>query len=269
MEGPRRCAGVGAVSARSFVFEGVRQINVSNFGDGSIVVGQGPQDDAVEGTINTADPSLLDQVTVRQDHDQLRVDVPAKLLRGAPVHLRLGVPPGLYYNLSTGSAEVRIGVEAARTRVTSGSGDIVLDAVHDLTCSTGSGDVTVAELLGETAKVNSGSGDILVYRARCPVTAKAGSGDLVVRELRETRLQASSGSGDISVAWTTGAVDLRSASGSITVGVSQGLPAWLDLHSVSGDIRIALEASAEPARGEPYVTVRARTASGEIAVYRA
>jgi len=256
------------MSARSFVFEGVRQVNVANFGDGSIVIEPGPQGGAVEGTINT-DESLLDQIAVRQDHDQLRVDVPPRLLRDSHVHLRLGVPAGLSYNLSTGSAGVRIGVEADRTRVTSGSGDIVLDVAHDLTCTTGSGDVTVAELLGGGAKVISGSGDILIYSARCPVIAKAGSGDFVVRALHQATLQARSGSGDISVPSTTGSVDLRSASGSVTVGVADGLPAWLDLHSVSGDVRIALEASTEPAAGEPYITVRARTASGQIAVYRA
>jgi hypothetical protein len=84
-----------------------------------------------------------------------------------------------------------------------------------------------------------------------------------------SELQASSGSGDISVPSTTGSVDLRSASGSLTVGIADDLPAWLDLNSVSGRIRIALEASAQPGEGEPFVTVRARTASGEIAVYRA
>ena len=68
---------------------------------------------------------------------------------------------------------------------------------------------------------------------------------------------------------TPRSVDLRSASGSLTVGIADDLPAWLDLNSVSGRIRIALEASAQPGEGEPFVTVRARTASGEIAVYRA
>ena len=47
------------------------------------------------------------------------------------------------------------------------------------------------------------------------------------------------------------------------------LPAWLDLSSVSGDIRIALESTAPPEPGAAYVTIRARTASGDIAVYRA
>jgi hypothetical protein len=64
-------------------------------------------------------------------------------------------------------------------------------------------------------------------------------------------------------------VDLRSASGSVTVGVADNLPAWLDLNSVSGDIRLGLESTIQPEPGEPYITLRARTASGNIAIYRA
>ena len=101
------------------------------------------------------------------------------------------------------------------------------------------------------------------------MSAKSGSGDIVIRSLQRADFVASSGSGDIAVPSTSGSVDLRSASGSLTVGVADELPVWLDLHSVSGAVRIALEASHEPPPGEPFVSVRARTASGEIAIYRA
>jgi DUF4097 and DUF4098 domain-containing protein YvlB len=87
--------------------------------------------------------------------------------------------------------------------------------------------------------------------------------------LEGTNLQAKSGSGDIGVTSTNGSVDLRSASGSLTVGVADNLPTWLDLNSVSGDIRIALESTTPPEPGEPYISVRARTASGDIGIYRA
>jgi hypothetical protein len=55
----------------------------------------------------------------------------------------------------------------------------------------------------------------------------------------------------------------------LTVGVADNLPTWLDLNSVSGDIRIALESTVAPEPGEPYISVRARTASGDIGIYRA
>jgi DUF4097 and DUF4098 domain-containing protein YvlB len=100
------------------------------------------------------------------------------------------------------------------------------------------------------------------------VIAKSGSGAVVVKSLRGD-LQANSGSGDIGIAATKGSVDLRSASGSLTIGVTDNLPAWLDLSSVSGDIRIALESTTRPGPGEPYISLRARTASGDIAIHRA
>lgn len=257
------------MTVRSFVYEGIRRISVANLGDGSIVVEPGPSEQAVEGTVGCSDEGLLSAVSIRQDHDHLRVEVPRWGFLAGAVHLRLGVPPGLDYDLSSGSADIRVGVEAGRTRTVSGSGEISLNVVHDLACSTGSGSVSVGETRGEAAKINSGSGDVVIYRARCPVSLKSGSGDLTVKNLDGARVQASSGSGNIAVPSTTGSVDLRTASGAITVGVADGLLAWLDLHSVSGEIRIALDASAEPAPGEPYVTVKARSASGEVAVYRA
>ena len=115
----------------------------------------------------------------------------------------------------------------------------------------------------------TGSGDMSLGEVNGPITAKSGSGSVMVKSLRGATLQANSGSGDISVAATSGSVDLRSASGSLTVGIADNLPAWLDLNSVSGDIRIGLEPTAQPESGEPYLTLRARTASGDISIYRA
>ncbi len=256
------------MTARSFVYEGVRRVNVVNFGDGSIVVEPGPDEQAVEGTIS-APEEFLDAVEVRQDHDQLRIEAPTRGWRALPVHLRLGVPPGLDYVLSSGSADIRISTEAGRVRTKSGSGDITLDATHDLQCSTGSGAVSVAAVRGDAAQVSSGSGDVQIAEAFCPLVAKSGSGDVTIRSVHRVALQASSGSGDIAVPSTTGSVDLRSASGAITVGVADNLTAWLDLHSVSGDVRIAMDASEAPEPGESFVSVKARTASGDIAVFRA
>jgi DUF4097 and DUF4098 domain-containing protein YvlB len=255
------------VSAHSFVYEGVRRINLVDFGDGSFVVEPGPSEQAVEGTVSGPD-DVVGLVEIRQDNDQLRIEAPFRGLRRSPVHLRLGVPPGLDYAISTRAADVRIGTEAGRVRVKSGSGDITLDVTHDTQCSSGSGDISIAAIRGEAASVTSGSGDVQIGEVFCPLAAKSGSGDVTIHTLHATQLRASSGSGDISVPSSRGSVELRSASGAITVGVADQLPAWLDLHSVSGDVRIAMEATDPPAAGAPYVSIKARTASGDIAVYR-
>jgi hypothetical protein len=257
------------VTFLNLVHSDVRQVSVDNFGSGSVSIEPGPGPDVVEGSINSDDGDFLAAIQVRQDRDHLRITLPQRLFGPSQAHLRLGVPAGISFNLSTGSADITISVDIGRSRVASGSGDVTLAGATDLVCSTGSGDISVAAVHGDGARVNTGSGDIQVDDAFCAVSAKSGSGDVVIRTVHQSDLRASSGSGDISVPSTSGSVDLRSASGSLTVGIADDLPAWLDLNSVSGKIRIALEASAQPAEGEPYVSVRARTASGEIAVYRA
>lgn len=254
---------------KTFVFEDVQGVQVDNFGAGSITVEAGPRNDAVEGSLNVADDHDLDDIVVRRDADQLRIAVPSPWLGAIPVQLRLGVPAGLNYGIRTGSALISVSAEIARAKISTGSGDISIDQAQELDCSTGSGTISVGRLLGRGARFTTGSGDVHLAEARSPVTAKSGSGDITIRSLQQADFVASSGSGDIAVPSTSGSVDLRSASGSLTVGVADELPVWLDLHSVSGAVRIALDASHEPAPGEPFVSVRARTASGEIAIYRA
>jgi pantoate kinase len=257
------------MSFKNFVYEGVRAVQLENVGSGTITVEPGPRADLVEGSVNVAEGGHLDDVVVRQEADQLRIIVSQQGFQSAPAHVRLGVPAGLGYSIRAGAATIAITADVDRAKIVSGSGDVSIDSVSELDCSTGSGAISVIRLLNRGARLHTGSGDITVAEARSPLSAKSGSGDIIVRSLRQADLAASSGSGDIAVPSTTGSVDLRSASGSLTVGVADELPVWLDLNSVSGAIRIALDASSEPAPGEPYLSVRASTASGEIAVYRA
>ena len=139
----------------------------------------------------------------------------------------------------------------------------------DLDCSTGSGEDLGRLCRGSGARLESGSGAVSVGEVCCPVQAKSGSGDVTIASVLQTEVQARSGSGDIEITSTSGSVDLRSASGSLSIGVPDQLPAWLDLESVSGRVRIGLDSTHPPAPGEAYVSVRARTASGDITVHRA
>jgi hypothetical protein len=249
-------------------YEGVRNIVVDNLGGGSITVEPGSRPDLVETWID-ADGRFLEQVQIRQEHDWLRISLPHRFAWSTKAQLRLGVPDGLGYVIKTGSADISISAEVGRSKIISGSGDITVGNAVDLDCSTGSGNISVSRVDGNGARLSSGSGDLSVSEVYCPLTAKSGSGDVVVRSLQGVELQAKSGSGDIGIAETSGSVDLRSASGSLTVGVADNLPAWLDLSSVSGDIRIGLDSTMPPEPGEPYIKVRARTASGDIAIHRA
>jgi hypothetical protein len=249
-------------------YEGVRHVVVDNSGGGSITVEPGSRQDVVDAWID-ADDRFLEQVQIRQDRDWLRISLPHHFVWSTRAQLRLGVPDGLTYVIKTGSADISISADIGRSKIISGSGDITLGNATDLDCSTGSGNISVARVDGSGARLSSGSGDVSVGEVNCPITAKSGSGEVVVQSLRSANLQANSGSGDIAVSSTSGSVELRSASGSLTVGVADNLPAWLDVNSASGDIRIGLDSTTQPEPGEPYITLRARTASGDIAIHRA
>ena len=153
---------------------------------------------------------------------------------------------------------IMISADIGRSKIVSGSGDITVGNATDLDCSTGSGDISVARVAGNGSRLNSGSGDVSIGEANSSLAAKSGSGDVVVKSLRGGSLQANSGSGDIAVSSTSGSVDLRSASGSLTIGVADNPPTWLDLNSVSGDIRIGLESTAQPEPGQPSHHAAAR-----------
>lgn len=253
---------------RNSTHKGVRRVVLDNLGDGSVTVEPGVQPDLVECSINASSEEYLNAVQVRQERDALRISFPPRVFRHTNAHLRLGVPAGLEFVIKVGSADVSVSADIGRSKISSGAGDVSIGRAADLEVSTGSGQISAAEVAGSAARLSSGSGDVMIGETDCLVVAKSGSGDVSVKRSRHP-VQASSGSGDITVAATSSTVDLRTASGSLTVGVADGLPAWLDLDSSSGEVRIALEPTAQPKPGESYASIKATTASGDIAVYRA
>ena len=260
---------MGTVTTRAFDFSGVRQLIIDNYGGGSILVQPSSDPDRVEGWLDADDERFLGEVTIRQERDYVRISLPQTLWRTANAHLRLAVPPGLRFVIKTGSADISINADIDRSKIVTGSGDISVGRAIDLDATTGSGSLSVAELAGQGARLGTGSGDVAIDTVSCPLAVKSGSGDIVLKSLVRSELRASSGSGDVSVAAASGSVELRSASGSISVGVADNLVSWLDLNSVSGTVRIGLDATSQPPPGEPWISVRARTASGNISVHRA
>ena len=154
------------------------------------------------------------------------ISFPQQFFRHLKANLRLAVPDGLEFVIKTGSADISISAGIGRSNIASGSGDITVGNAVDLDCRTGSGDISVARVEGNAARLNSGSGDISVNEAYCPVTAKSGSGAVAVISLRGD-LQANSGSGDIGVA-----ADERLSRPALRLGLSSGRggrqPARLD-----------------------------------------
>jgi len=246
-------------------YRGIRSISVQLYG-GDVLINTGSNAEQVNCTVDGWEPNQ--PLRVEQRDDRLMITVERTWAGDRDPDVFLEVPDGLDVDVTTQSGDVVINAELGSGRITSGSGDLTVGTARVLSAKTGSGDIA-AGTVTEAAEFSTGSGDIALRESAGPVTAKSGSGDVRLSRLRSGTLNVSTGSGDISATSTTGSVDLRSASGSIAVGIADGLPAWLDLNTVNGDIRIDLDTSQQPQEGSPYVTVRCRTASGEISVFRA
>jgi len=166
--------------------------------------------------------------------------------------------------LSTGSGDVRLDRVAGDLSVKTGSGDLSVQHVGGLLwVKTGSGDITVGRAL-DSVRITTGSGDMALGRLGGSVETKTGSGVLRV-EAATGELRHSTGSGGVDIREFTGPrLELHGASADMVVGIPNGTPVWTDINTVSGTLTSTVEGGGEPAPGEPYVAVRANTASGDI-----
>lgn len=205
--------------------------------------------------------------------------------RDPRVDIVVEVPVDSSLQAKLGSSDLTTHGRLSDTRVDTGSGDVTLDAVEgDLVIHSGSGDLSVEHLLGE-AHLKAGSGDIVVHRAESRLVVTTGSGDVRVEDAR-AELAIKTGSGDAQVhslggeaMFTTGSGDLvvhrvassritaKSASGDLRIGVVAGTPVWTDVRTSSGRLASTLPSTGEPAPGEPYLELRATTASGDVTLH--
>jgi hypothetical protein len=196
------------------------------------------------------------------------------------------VPVASALRAKVGSSDVVTHGRFDDTHIDSGSGDVALDVVDgDTIVQSGSGDVLAEHLAGD-GRIKSGSGDIRVNRADSDLLVTTGSGDVRVDGARG-ELAIKTGSGDAQVRtltgevlFTTGSGDLvvaeaasgritaKTASGDIRIGVREGTPVWTDVRTASGRLSSSLPATGEPAPDQPYLEVRATTASGDVTLHQ-
>ena len=217
-------------------------------------------------------------IAPRRDGGFFGKDVRAEIVVEVPVASGLST--------KVGSSDVVTHGRFSDTRVDSGSGDISLDVVDgDTSVQSGSGDL-VAEHLGGDARIKTGSGDIRIGRADSDVVITSGSGDVRVEQASH-ELAVKTGSGDVQVGavdgdvvFTTGSGDLvigrassgritpKTASGDVSIGDAGGTPVWTDVRTASGRLSSSLPSTGEPAEGQPFLEVRATTASGDVTLHQ-
>ena len=240
---------------------------------------------------DSATQSLVDETIIDQRGGDIVVLVPKRTLslfgRSPELLLDITAPHGSRLNVKSDSADLSARGSYGETRVASGSGDVsverltgsahvrsgsgdisVNEAGAALTVGTGSGDIHVDAALADLV-VQSGSGSVAVGAAAGALKVQTGSGDVEVRQADDD-VKAQTGSGDVVVRRVSrGRVQAKAASGDLHVGVADGVPAWLDVRTVSGGVSNDLESSDPVGAGEQYVRLDLKTVSGDIDIVRA
>lgn len=254
-----------------------------------VEIGSGNVDVRAEETAQTTidvDGKDADEVIVEQRDGQIVVIGPrrhAGFFGGdRDLRVRVSLPNGSELVTKLGSADLTASGPLGVAKVRSGSGDVRLDQVTDeALVETGSGDVTVGtaqtalrvktgsgdvevDTIGGEGSISTGSGDVEIGAAGGPVQARSGSGDLRVREAR-AGVELGTASGDLAVdRLHRGRASLKNVSGDIHVGIPAGIPVWTDITSITGSVSSSLAGAGEPAEGQDYIELRAKTVSGDV-----
>ena len=160
-----------------------------------------------------------------------------------------------------------------RLRIEIHSGDVTIEATATDTTTVlleeghGNG---ASELVEQTIVEQRGD-DIIVEAPRRSSTffGRTPSMDVVVRVPHDSTVDVRVNSGDLQTTGRFAAAKVKSGSGDVQIGIAEGVPAWLDVHSLTGSVSSALGASEPPAEGEPSVSVHANTVTGDISLFRA
>jgi hypothetical protein len=185
-------------------------------------------------------------------------DVAALSCTGRLGELRFKTGVGAIRLDQTGPVQVRTGygdisVEQAvgRAEIATGSGAVEIGGVEGpATVKNSNGATWIGDIAGELL-ANAANGRIAVDRAQAAVQAKTANGDILVGAVARGQVVAETGFGKVDV------------------GVVDGVPAWLELHTNFGNVRNDLDATDRPEPGEEAVEIRARTGYGDITIHRA
>ena len=202
------------------------------------------------------------------------------------VDVEVDLPEGSTLDVRSGSGDVRGSGRFGDTQAATGSGDVTFDdlggaelksgsgdlkarAVRgELRAKTGSGDIEV-EVVDGTATLTSGSGDVSLRRAAAPVHAKTGSGDVSIGA-SAADVEVMTGTGDVVLSAVHGGeIRAKTGTGDIVIGVASGVAAYLDLNTVTGDVRIDLDQTDGPGDAEAQARLSVHSGSGDIKVRRA
>jgi DUF4097 and DUF4098 domain-containing protein YvlB len=232
--------------------------------------------DAPEATVQPADNGTASREAAEQTRVELRGDTfyvhapKSRRLRArsAKLTIEIRTPLGSDLKATTASAEVRCRGQLAGVAVTTASGQVELDrATRDAHLKTASGSVHANRIDGDL-RAETASGDVSADHAGGAVRISTASGDVEIGQAGAD-VSLNTASGDVSVSTSRrGAVQAKTVSGDVTLRVPAGTGVWLDLNTMSGATRSDLDVSDGTPPGGHTLTLRVRTMSGDIEVWR-
>ncbi len=229
------------------------------------------------GSAPHGDPTLADPpVAAVMDGPTLHVATPREGAlfdlfgrgRTPALDVHIVVPTGTAVRITTHDAPITIIGRVAGADLAFGRGRADVQEVDgDLRLRFGQGTVRVARV-GGSVHARSGAGDVQVGEIGGELRSGCGSGDVEVQILHGAGV-VRSGSGGARLGEVHGDVDLTSGSGAMEIGLPDGRPARVDLHTGSGQVRCDLPVDSAPRASDGAITVRARTGHGDVRVFRA
>jgi DUF4097 and DUF4098 domain-containing protein YvlB len=184
------------------------------------------------------------------------------------VDVYITVPTGTAVRISTFTAPVTIHGRVGGADLSFGSGDADLGEVDgDLRVRFGRGTARAQSVRG-SVHVRSGSGTVRLGEVGGDLHAGCGNGDLHAGAVRG-RISSRCGSGTARIGEVHGDVDVASGSGRVEIGLPTGVSAYLDVHTGSGQVRSDLPVEGRANAANESITIRARTGSGDVHLFRA
>ncbi len=222
--------------------------------------------------LNSSGKEAAEQTRIELTGDVLRITPPLYgnwlFRRTPPLRVLARIPEGSDVSLRCTTADVRCVGRFGMVRLHTAAGDLDVDEVTgDLVVNSATGDVT-ADRVGGRLVVHTASGDVTARRVDGTVEVRAASADIEITELGgDLSSTSASGSLRVGTAWR-GTIRATAASGDLTIGVRPGVRVWMDLYTVTGDVRNELASVGDEAPTGEVLTLHLRSLTGDVAVHR-
>ncbi len=152
--------------------------------------------------------------------------------------------------VTASNAAMRIGAIEGAATLESSNGSIHVDrTAGPLQVKTANSKITLRETAG-VVQINSANSNITIGRSLAGITARTNWGTVRIDEV------------------VSGTVHLETGRGDVSIGITEGTAAWLDLDSKNGVVRSDLDASDGPETSDRVAEVRVRTDRGDIDIHR-